>query len=154
MDKKELIKLVDIFFSEKGFVLHKRNGRGIQYVYETKDLFLRVFIDNSSYYDLKYLKYTFGLKALCGEVYDETSPFIGSFYSQLSMGVLMPKELDSDDLCKVLQKLYIEYLEPIIEKGLEYICSSKSLISKEPKNFIIKEVLEYINHYKIENKIE
>lgn len=154
MEKKDLSKQIDKFLSEKGFKLQKKSGRGILYVYETKDLFLRVFVDHSSYYELKYLRYTFGIKALCGDVYDETSPFIGSFYSQLDMGTLAPKDFDSVGLGKELDKLYAKYLEPIIDKGLEYICSSKSLISKEPKYFFIKEVLEYINQYKVANKIK
>lgn len=154
MEKKDLIKLIDKFLLEKGFKLQKKSGRGILYIYETKDLFLRFFLDHSSYSDLKYLRYTFGIKALCGDVYDETNPFIGSFYSQLNMGALAPKDFDSVRLYAELNKLYLKYLEPIIEKGLEYICSSKSLISKEPKNFFIKEVLEYINQYKVANKIK
>lgn len=70
------------------------------------------------------------------------------------MKALVPKYFDSETLYLELNGLYNKYLEPIINDVLDYICSSKSLISKEPKNFFIKEVLEYINQYKLENKIK
>ena len=154
MDKKDLISHINNFMIEKGFKLFSKTSSSSVYVCETKDLFLRVRLDHSSYYESKYLRYNFGIKELCGNHYDESNPLIFTFYVALEMGCLNPCDYDAIKLKKELSKKYEKFLHPLIENGMNYICSSKSLIGKTPTYSFRKEVLEFINNYKVKHNIK
>jgi len=154
MHKKDLVNHINKFLEDKGFKLNSKSTRGRKYVYETNDLFLIVYVDNSSYNEGKYFRYTFGIKELCGNEFDESNNLMYSFYTALEMGYFAPKDYTSDKLYKELNGKYTKYLEPIIKDGLNYICSSKSLISKEPDWLFKKEVLQYLAIYKFRHEIE
>ena len=77
-----------------------------------------------------------------------------SLYVALEMGYFEPKDYTSDKLYNELNRKYTKYLEPIINKGLNYICSSKSLISKEPDRLFKKEVLQFLVLYKFRHDID
>ena len=154
MHKKDLVNHINNFLEDNGFKLNSKSTRGRKYVYETNDLFLIVYVDNSSYYEGKYFRYTFGIKELCGNEFDESNNLMYSFYTALDMGYFEPKDNTSDKLYKELNGKYTKYLEPIIKDGLNYICSSKSLISKEPDWLFKKEVLQYLVIYKFRHDID
>lgn len=154
MHKKDLVNHINKFLEYKGFKLKSKSTRGRKYVYETNDLFLIVYVDHSSYYEGKYFRYTFGIKELCGNEFDESNNLMYSFYTALEMGYFEPKDYTSDKLYKELNGKYTKYLEPIIKDGLNYICSSKSLISKEPDWLFKKEVLQYLVIYKFRHDID
>lgn len=154
MHKNDLVNHINKFLEDKGFKLISKSTRGRKYVYETNDLFLIVYVDHSSYYEGKYFRYTFGIKELCGNEFDEKNPLTYSFYVALEMGYFEPKDYTSDKLYKELNKKYTKYLEPIINNGLNYICSSKSLISKEPDRLFKKEVLQFLLVYKLRHGID
>ena len=154
MHKKDLVNHINKFLEDKGFKLNSKSTRGRKYVYETNDLFLIVYVDHSSYYEGKYFRYTFGIKELCGNEFDESNNLMYSFYTALEMGYFEPKDYTSDKLYKELNGKYTKYLEPIIKDGLNYICSSKSLISKEPDWLFKKEVLQFLVLYKFRHEID
>ena len=154
MNKKDLVNHVNKFMENKGFKLHSKSARGIKYIYETNDLFLIVYLDHSSYYEGKYFRYTFGIKELCGNEFNEKNSLMYSLYVALEMGYFEPKDYTSDKLYNELNRKYTKYLEPIINKGLNYICSSKSLISKEPDRLFKKEVLQFLVLYKFRHDID
>ena len=115
-------------------------------------MFLIVYVDHSSYYEGKYFRYTFGIKELCGNEFDEKNPLTYSFYVALEMGYFEPKDYTSDKLYKELNKKYTKYLEPIINNGLNYKVNSVSLLEKEIE--LIKEkVKDYKPKDNINNKV-
>ena len=95
MHKKDLVHHINKFMEDKGFKLISKSPRGRKYVYETNDLFLIVYVDHSSYNEGKYFRYTFGIKELCGNEFNESNDLMYSFYTALEMGYFKPKDYNT-----------------------------------------------------------
>ena len=153
MEKKILINYIKAFLEEKGFDVSRKWFGGPKCIYERDDMYLVVYINRSSYSDLQYYEFNYIIKGLRDTDINNTVSEDWAMYTNIRISYFEPEEYIIDTLQKHLEEVYEKYLAPIINGGIDFICTQNHFMN--PHDDLTKpNSLEYLKKYKEEHNIK